>query len=278
MKNHNFLTCLAIAFSLLVTPNAIGQTPGQFEIRYDTSALTALELSALQAPLDAAANFWESIIPGYRPGVFLDGIDIFVSTSSAGPLFGSPGGVIAEAGPGNPGGFANIQGAPDQFLFATSGGTLLDSQIGQVIVDQADLSTSLIFDVLRHEIAHTLGFGLLFDDNNLLDANGQYIGQEGLAAYQSEFDPLATFVPLSPDGAHLSEFNNLTDSSGNVAGTELLTPIIAGPTFLSNTSIGILRDLGFDTTVPVTAVPEPSAVVMFALGGMALCGRRRKVA
>jgi len=161
------------------------------------------------------------------------------------------------------------------------------SLTGTVEIDTADFNTDLIVDVLNHEVAHTLGFiDLLFDLNDLVTTDGEFIGAEGLAAFQAEFDSSATFVPLTLDNAHLVEDNNITDAFGRRLGDELLSPIVENTTnfddpnsnFLSNTSIGIFRDLGFNAVAPaVAAVPEASTLAALALVGIALVTTRRRV-
>ena len=283
---------------LSLTSSLYGQTPGEFEVRFDTSGLTMSQENALLPSLNASANFWESVITGYQPGVTsLDGLDVAVSVI---PIDG-PLGVVAQAGPsGNffsQGGFTfltDFDGAP--------GVPVSVSLTGTVTIDTADFNTDLIVDVLNHEVAHTLGFiDELIDLNNLVTADGQFIGAEGLAAYQAEFDSTATFVPLTfggplPPGEddrndHLPEEETLVDEFGRVLADELLTPIVENTTnfddptsnFLSNTSAGIFRDLGFIAVAPVfsgaaTATPEPSTSMILALAGMALATTRRRIA
>ena len=216
------------------------------------------------------------MIPSYQPGVTLDGVDITVDAQN----LGGPGGVLAQAGPGP--GFLTNQGG---FSFLTNFAST--SSVGGLTVDVNDFSTPLIVDVLQHEIAHVLGFGTLFNFglNNLAPVDGQYTGTEGLLAYQAEFDPNGTFIPLHTGNAHFDENTTLTDSLGRVFSNELTTPLVQ-PTpnsvdpnsnFLSNSTIGVLRDLGFDAIEPV-AIPEPSALAIFALGGVTLVRRRRKIA
>ena len=289
---------------LSLTSSLYGQTPGEFEVRFDTSGLTMSQENALLPSLNASANFWESVITGYQPGVTsLDGIDLAVSVSDLdGPL-----GIIAQAGP------SGYQFEQAGFYFLTdfdgTTGVPFDgttgvpvSLTGTVTIDTDDFNTDLIVDVLNHEVAHTLGFiDELIDLNELVTTDGQFIGAEGLAAYQAEFDSTATFVPLTfggplPPGEddrndHLPEEETLVDEFGRVLADELLTPIVENTTnfddptsnFLSNTSAGIFRDLGFIAVAPAfsgaaTATPEPSTSMILALAGMALATTRRRIA
>ena len=122
----------------------------------------------------------------------------------------------------------------------------MTSLAGTVTIDTADFNTDLIVDVLNHEVAHTLGFtDLLLGLNGLVSTDGQFIGAEGLAAFQAEFDSSATFVPLTLDNGHLPEEETLVDEFGRVLADELLTPIVENTTnfddptsnFLSNLSL-----------------------------------------
>ena len=279
MKLYKLTYAVAFAFTILTAQNVLGQpTPGVFEIRFsfdeevviDADFVTPQQQAELAPSLAETKSFWESVIVGYQPGVTLDGIDIEISVE---PDDG-PGGTLASAGPG---GFIVNQGG---FIFFTDDD--LNSSAGQMSIDSADLSTSLIVDVLNHEVAHTLGFGTLFDRNGLADNTGQYNGQEGLLAYQAEFDALAQSIPLENDNGHYLESNGLTDVFGRVMGDELMTPFIENTTnandpssnFLSLTTVGVLRDLGYNAIAPI-AIPEPSSLALLALGGLALCGRRR---
>ena len=281
---------------LSLTSSLYGQTPGEFEVRFDTSGLTMSQENALLPSLNASANFWESVITGYQPGVTrLDGLDLVVSVAD----LGGPLGIIAQAGPSG----AVFEQAGFRF-FTDSDGTpdVPVSLTGTVTIDTDDFNTDLIVDVLNHEVAHTLGFiDELIDLNELVTTDGQFIGAEGLAAYQAEFDSTATFVPLTfggplPPGEddrndHLPEEETLVDEFGRVLADELLTPIVENTTnfddptsnFLSNTSAGIFRDLGFIAVAPAfsgatTATPEPSTSMILALAGMALATTRRRIA
>jgi hypothetical protein len=248
------LFCLASSLS--------AQTAGVFEVRFNDSALSTQQRNELAPTLDATKSFWESIITGYQPNINLDGIDIVVEAAD---IDGS-GGVLAQAGPGglsvNRGGF--------RFLVDNQ----LNSSRGVITIDTADFSTPLILDVVKHEVGHTLGFGTLFNLNSLSPDPGEYIGSAGLATYRIEYDSSANFVPLQnqtfPNGAvafngHLDENNPMSDAFGRRLRDDLMTPIISNTTnannpfrnFLSDTSLAILRDLGYATIDTTFVAPEP---------------------
>ena len=231
-------------------------------MRFDDSALTTQQRAELAPTLEATKSFWESIITGYQPGINLDGIDVIVEVAA----IDGPNNVLATGGPG---GFIVDQGG---FTFLTD--NQLNSSAGVVSIDTADFSSNLILDVLKHEVGHALGFGTLFDLNELSPTPGEYIGSEGLAVYQTEYDSAAAFVPLQnetfPNGVvsfngHLDEDNPLSDDFGRAIRDDLMTPTISNTTnannplrnFLSDTSLGIIRDLGYETVATTFVVPPP---------------------
>ncbi len=262
MKSNSLLTCIIFVCVFALGSNAQAQTPGVFEVRFNDSALTSQQQTELAPTLAATKSYWETIITGYQPGVNLDGIDIVVEAAA----IDGPNGILAQAGPG---GFRVTRGG---FTFLTD--RQFNSSAGVVTIDTADFSTNLILDVLKHEVGHALGFGTLFDLNDLSPDPGEYIGNEGLAAYQIEYDSSATFVPLQndtlPDGTrvingHLDENNPLSDAFGRAIGDDLMSPIISNITnannpsqnFLSDTSLAIMRDLGYETIATTYVVPPP---------------------
>lgn len=118
----------------------------------------------------------------------------------------------------------------------------METVSGGMTFDTADLDfmvTNGVFeDVIRHEMGHVLGFGVLWDTAAILDGtgipatfqqiyttdSGQYTGTAALAAYQLEFgQPGATFIPVELDGGSGTangHWNEVTDnfSIENLAG------------------------------------------------------------
>lgn len=159
------------------------------------------------------------------------------------------------------------------------------SSVGTIQIDRADFSTDLIVDVVKHEIAHLLGFGALFNANDLVSGPGEYTGAEVLAAYRAEFSERANYIPLEDNNAHYIESDFLLDVTRQFRlGNELLTPFIEDTpnaenfrlNFLSQTSLRVFRDLGYNAGNAV-AVPEPSAIALLTLGGLSACSRRVRI-
>lgn len=122
------------------------------------------------------------------------------------------------------------------------------TSMGVMQFDSADaltyLNKGLWDDIIMHEMMHVLGFGTLWNygANPLVPAAGQYIGKEGLAAYQAAGHPGATYIPVQTSGgagtagAHWSE---------SALGNELMTPYINSSNYLSSFSLMSLADLGY---------------------------------
>ena len=271
----------AAGLSLPPAASAVG-APGAFDIRFNfTNAPTA----AQQAAFDTSAAFWESVLVGYQSGVTLSGAEIDVT-------LGNIDGAGGTLGFGGPNGFVTPQAG---FVFATDGG---GNQTGGITLDTSDFGAAPDINVINHEVAHVLGFGTLFELNGLyVEDSGEFTGVNVVAAYQDEFDSLASFVPIELDGGpgtangHLDE-NIIVNAAGNIAGVgltgitdafgrdlanELLTGVLGpnpGATFLSNTTVATFADLGFVVSLP-NAVPEPGTVLM-VLGCGTLVGLRRR--
>lgn len=221
-----------------------------------------------------AQSFWQSAITGYRDLVSPAGVHIVAKTSDLGGV----GGVLGQAGPGSVSKFGGF--------WMTSSGTMefdihdLPGLVGAGTLD----------DVVRHEMAHVLGFGTLWGFNHVYqDGTGVYTGSFALATYRSEFNrPGALHVPIELGGSsgtadgHWDEVDNggsntaIVDSQGRDMRFELMTGWLDTPTFTSRTTVASFYDIGY--TVNLSAVPEPAAVALWLLGIPLLAGvavRRR---
>ena len=253
----NLSTKIGAAALLLLPSSALGQ----FSINFSFSdPLT----SDQQAAFDAAANTWEGLISGYQAGISLTGVEIAVDSNSAQP----------NSGP----------------IKALVQGGFVVSEQGRIFFDPLSPPSSdpIELEILvTQSVAAVLGFGTLWEANGLYARDsGEYTGINGLAAYQAEFDPSATFIPVElysgESNVHWDEIDlgagltGITDSRGQDFGNELMTAWV-GPSpsdaFVSQTTVGALQDLGFTTA---TAVPEPSTVLLGAIGALAGLFRRKR--
>lgn len=233
-------------------------------LNFTDNALTTEQ----QGVFTVAANFWKSIITGYSfttPQNFhaLDnGITIDISGYA-----GSVGGTLASGGP------TFFPALPQTGGYSVAIG-------GSIEIDTLDIPNLITNDtflsVIKHEMAHVLGFGTLWTANGkYTEGSGQYTGAYGLAAYKSEFNQAsATFVPVELEGGagtangHWNENNNgsgntgIQTAQGQDMRFELMTGWLNTPAsslFLSNTTIQSFRDLGYT----VAAVPLPASVWFF---------------
>ncbi len=89
-----------------------------------------------------------------------------------------------------------------------AGGVYAVSTAGKMDFDAADvpamLTSGIIDDVVLHEMAHAIGFGVLwnttplfFDSQNLYTAgSGNYLGASGNSAYTIEVQVAIMLIPL----------------------------------------------------------------------------------
>jgi len=259
-------------------------TYGQgFDLAFDFgSELSEFSQSQL-AIFDQVESTFESQILGFQPGVSLSGAVIDVSAQ---PIDGP--GIVAGQGGGSSNGITN--GGFQFFIpqtnpsFTGTDGVLTSAtgtfSTGSFEIDEDDLAPlenvgtgtgNGLFSVVYHEVAHALGFGTLWNENGLVDSDGQYIGANGLATFQAEFDPSATIIPT--DGTNAFNAGHWDENSAFL-GTDLLSPsLLLGATNpISDTTISTFEDLGF---VTITSVPEPSSLMLLASSGLLLLRRRR---
>lgn len=144
-------------------------------------------------------------------------------------------------------------------LIRTDGGL---TATGLMEFDIADVQNALedgIFDdIALHEMLHVLGFGTLWDQQELTtnstSSRELFIGSQAVAAYQSEFEMLdAPGVPLESSGGAGTAGSHWED---RIFKNELMTGFIGDETFISATSIASLGDLGYET---IWSPDNPSA-------------------
>jgi hypothetical protein len=239
-----------------------------------------------QSFLDAG-DFWEGIITGYVDGSSRT-LTIQASTFEEGPDEDGTI-VLGSAGPGQ---LARLATTETSFFVPITGGASFNVDSRAIPSGRIDPLT------IEHEIGHILGIGTLWDDDGQLFSfndidyeagSGQYFGENALAAYRNEFDPNAEFIPIELQGGpgtadgHWDEVvgGGLVVLSGPNQGEqfndELLTGTLSGSGFLSDTSLGSLRDLGYTTIdFRAVAIPEPSSLALLGIVFVSTAARRRK--
>lgn len=225
--------------------------------------------------LDAVA-FWETNVTGYTANdSFLAGVSVeFVIDDIDGP-----GGTLGDA--------------EIPFIYTpslVSNGVAYASD-ALVRFDRSDLAQLVddgeFYALAQHEIAHALGFGILWEQNGLSTrGTGRYTGPAALAAYRAEFDPDATSIPVErmtgDPGSDDSHWAEIWAGGGN----ELMTAFLDPPETISRTTLFSFRDLGYTTLEAVAlrgavapgmtaVIPLPPAVPVFALALAAIFLRRR---
>ncbi|MBL7016187.1 MAG: PEP-CTERM sorting domain-containing protein [Kiritimatiellales bacterium] len=234
----------------------------------------------------AAVTFWESNIIDYRVNTGISALSINASVAYIDGQYG----ILGSAGPDYIAyGYTTLAGdtAASYVCYSTEGSMTFDSADVDMMISNGSWG-----EVIRHEMAHVIGFGTLwgldlFGDGTIyndfyVDGSGEYTGAAGLAAYQAEFDPTATFVPVELGGGsgtadgHWNEVDGgagltgITTASGDDMRNELMTGWLNSPSFLSQTTLGQFYDLGYEV------IPEPATIMMMAsLAAAAFWIRRR---
>jgi hypothetical protein len=268
-----------------------------FTVNFTAQAQSDLS-AADQAKFTDGLAYWDSVILDHQDNQsrnWILNVDTFNTPASGGFVtLGSAGPssiIVSNVVPGS-----GLGGSwPNRFLLSGGGNASFN-----IHPEAGTLRASTVL----HEIGHALGIGTLWEDNEVYnDGNaatgnrtgagniGEYTGANALAAYQAEFigQGAVTFIPVEQGGGggtangHWNEVDGgggltgIVDASGNDFRDELMTgwasPVEAN-TFVSNTTLQSLRDIGF--TLEVAAIPEPSALLLLGLGSMALVLRRRR--
>lgn len=262
MKLTKMLPATVLAFGLPVSASAS---------TFDIEVIFGGGLStSQQAIFTTAETFWESVVTGYQSsalGDLVDGLQI----NAAGVAIDGAGGVLGSAGP------TALESDADHVVASS----------GIMQFDTADLdaleAAGTLLDVIMHEMAHVMGLGTLWTFNDVYVAgSGEYTGAFGLAEYQNEFDPLATFIPVELDGgpgtadAHWDE-----DWAGGFR--EIMTGFLDSPVFVSDTTIASFADIGYTVNLgggPVAPIPLPAGglLLLGAFGALGAVRARRKPA
>ena len=242
---------VALVLSLCATP----ATKSEDIINVDTRAVAPQYRYAF----DQAEAFWDQHIIGYSrllPRFVRRQLgDINISAST--PFIDGAGGILGMAGPTRTVDFAG--GAVDSFGNRRA---ISISQAGMMQFDVADLpglqQSGDLVDVVMHEMAHALGFGSLWEANEVVWANDNdetqyWYNGHALDNYRRESGNLsATFVPLEQDGgagtalSHWDSqdpFFNQTTTTGRAE--LMLGALFPAQQFVSGSTFGSFADLWF---------------------------------
>ncbi|MDZ4853160.1 MAG: peptidase [Pirellulaceae bacterium] len=233
-------------------------------------AFTGTGLSNSQkAAFESAEAFWENALLGYQPGILIAGPTIFAS----GSFIDGVGGTIGQAAP---------TATANQAGYEVTLSAMMSFDSDDLVFLE---SRSLLVDVLKHEMAHALGYGYFWNQNGLyVSGSGKYTGANGLAQYQNEFvgQSSATFVPVELGGGggtadfHWDEVDQGAGLTGRVTtyGRDMRDELMTGwlntqlPSFVSRTTLGQFEDIGF--VANYASVPEPSSSALGLLGVLRL--------
>lgn len=226
-------------------PDRLGQLEHQFDIGLNfTTDITAAQMRAFQM----AAARWESIITGDLPDVSTDiGIvdDIVLDVAIID--------IDGEAG-------TLAQAEPTRFRASS----LLPSR-GIVEIDRADIARleaeNRLVDTIIHEMAHTLGFGTIWQQKGLLAGVGgstpRFIGNNAKAAYQQLFNASVSGVPVEAGGGAGAALVHWRESSMSV---EMMTPYNQDPGVIqpiSRVTVQQFADLGYSVNLNAADVWDP---------------------
>lgn len=219
------------------------------------------QLTVLNDAIARTERIWETIITGYQPGVGIASVPIAIYPVNVG---------LAAANYTS----TTFQGG---YWLATSGFVNVNSN---EVLNFANWQgpgangRNYIDELLAHEVGHVLGIGTLWDDNGLyLQGTHRYTGAHGLAAYRTEFDSAALWVPVENAGnpgtpdSHWDQRMRSSQQEGNPAdpwsldprvgvvdgygrdrALELMTGAIDpdyGEPFISRFGVEAMRDLGY---------------------------------
>ena len=260
-----------------------------FNVAFTAQAQAQLSASEQQLFLDAV-DFWDGVIVDHRDGVSRNWtmtINTFSQAASGGSV------VLGSAGPSSLA-FSNVVGdshtSNKRFIISTSGIANFNTH--------ADAG-ALRLDTIKHEMGHALGFGTLWEDNEVYNDGtsgnsnrtlaggtpGQDVGEAALAQWQTEFGQTgATFVDVETgfgpgtNHGHWNEddtfgifLTGIVDPLGRDMRDELMTGFATqGGSFVSNMTQQSFFDIGFNV------VPEPSGFLLAGIACFGLVWRSRR--
>jgi hypothetical protein len=219
--------------------------PGAFQIDVTMTGLT----SSQQQIVQQAADRWEQIIVGDLPDVVYNGRTIDdVQIAISGVTIDGTGGILGQS----------------SATAVRSGSDL--PYLGFIQLDTADVAamqtSGSLLGVLEHEIAHVLGFGVIWSDLGLLSGAGTsnpgFTGPRAVAEYNSLFGTTATSVPVEADGGAGTRLSHWDET---VFGTELMTGWYNSGQVnaLSRITVASMADLGYQVNMAAADPYTPPA-------------------
>ena len=272
---------ITVAPRVAAMESLVAEAFGTFDIVLDYGAETPDP--AYTAAFTAAELFWESQIAGYRQP----------ATGGAASL--TPLGISVTLheidGAGNILGGAATTGVWSDTIYKTASSGVMEFDTA----DLATISSERLEFLILHEMAHVLGLnpavwslngaatGFVDVPDPGTDYFTQYIGADGLAAYNIENGSSETFILLEDEGgagtrgAHWNEetFLGTFSDQGN---PELMTGYLGASAHLSQTTLFALQDVGFALASTEVPVPAAGGLLIAGLFGLVAAGRRRRVA
>jgi Ca2+-binding RTX toxin-like protein len=238
--------------------NAATVMPGNLpQSRFDIDLRFTGSFSQSQQDLfRVAADRWEEVILADIPDVFVPGIgqvDDIVIEFRTSAIDGS-GGVLAQTA-----------------LVAARLGTFLPSA-AFIEFDTADLvsldNSGQLRDVVLHEIAHSLGFGSIWEDLGLVSGAGgvdpRFLGVNATREYNLQFGLNETTVPVENIGGQGSADVHWRET---VFGNDLMTSVIdPGTNLITRMTIAQFQDLGYQ--VDLSAADSGSSVRSSSLSSL----------
>jgi hypothetical protein len=251
-KCISFVSIRAIASALVLTSavllapaRATAQTPPSVIdiVSIDVSGLpegTPLAIvNGIRNAFYDAERFWESRLIGFSPQlpVLIQRTQRPVQFVAVIEEIDGPGGILGFAGPSS----LTELTASRPYTLSASADMTFDNQ------DAVPFYLLGLFDdIVRHEMAHGLGFGTLFAANRLnLGPFGNYTGSFALKQFRIEAKrPNALFVPLDGGGGHWEAAGPFFFNADTISG-DLMIPFITDFPVVNETTWAVFADLWF---------------------------------
>lgn len=272
-------SAITVAPRVAAMESLVAESFGTFDIVLDYGSETPDP--AYAAAFTAAELFWESQIAGYRQPTT-------ASAAAVSPLAISV--TLHEIdGAGNILGGAATTTYWNDTIYKTASSGVMEFDTA----DLAIISEQRLEFLILHEMAHVLGLNsAIWSLNGVVDGFvdvadpgtdyfTQYVGEDGLAAYNIENGSSEAFILLEDEGAagtrgaHWNEetFLGTFSDQGN---PELMTGWLGASAYLSQTTLFALQDVGFALASAEVPVPAAGGLLIAGLFGLVAAGRRRR--